>query len=103
YKGVLKFMPCSAVITRTHKINGVNVPRFSSAAAVIVAVTIALAGCGVLEPTPVVTPTATQAPIDMTTYIGEIVDPAGTQWVGRDSGGDDTTFTLHDDGTLAVK
>lgn len=80
-----------------------NLPRYSAAAAVIVAVTIALTGCGVVEPAPVVTPTPSQAPIDTTTYIGEVVDPAGTQWVGRDSGGDDTTFTLHDDGTLAVK
>lgn len=63
---------------------------------------IALTGCGFLEPTPTVSPTPTPTVIDTSTYIGEVIDPANTVWQGRDSGGDDTTFTLHDDGTVAV-
>lgn len=62
-----------------------------------------LTGCGFLEPTPLVTPTPTPTVVDTSTYIGEVIDPARTVWTGRDSGGDDTTFTLHDDGTLAVR
>lgn len=64
--------------------------------------TITLTGCGVLEPTPVVTPSPTPTVVDTTTYIGEVIDPAGTVWRGRDSGGDDTSLTLHDNGTVAV-
>ena len=40
--------------------------------------------------------------IDTSKYIGEQIDPANTVWTGTDSGGDLTTFTLHDDGTVAV-
>lgn len=50
-----------------------------------------------------VTPTPTPTIIDTTTYIGEIIDPVSTVWKGRDSGGDDTTFTLEDDGTVVVR
>ncbi len=69
----------------------------------MVVATIALTGCGILEPTPMVTPTPTPTIIDTTTYIGEIIDPVSTVWKGRDSGGDDTTFTLEDDGTVVVR
>lgn len=66
---------------------------------------LALTGCGFMEPTPTVapTPTPTATPIDTTTYIGEVIDPANTVWSGRDSAGDDTTFTLHEDGTVATQ
>lgn len=73
------------------------------AVALIAAATLALTGCGFLEPTPLVTPTPTPIVTDTTTYIGEVIDPANTVWEGRDSAGDDTTFTLHDDGTVAVE
>ena len=79
-----------------------NLPRRSFAAAWLLAATLALTGCAA-EPAPVATPTPTQPAIDTTTYIGQVIDPVGTQWAGRDSGGDDTTFTLHGDGTVAVK
>lgn len=75
--------------------------RLSFAVAIVVAATITLSGCS-MEPTPVSTPTPTQTPIDTATYIGKVIDPVGTVWIGRDSGGDDTIFTLHEDGTLAV-
>lgn len=92
----------TGVIARPHKIEGVNVTRKSFAIVLIFAAAIALSACAP-EPIPVVTPTPTQTAIDMSTYIGKVIDPAGTQWRGHDSGGDDTTFTLHEDGTLAVK
>ncbi len=56
-----------------------------------------------MEPIPVETPTPTPTIIDTTTHIGNVIDPAGTVWFGRDSGGDDTTLILHDDGTVAVQ
>ncbi|MEO7349989.1 MAG: hypothetical protein ABIW32_09070 [Terrimesophilobacter sp.] len=80
-----------------------NLPRPSLATVVFIAATLALAGCAVEDPAPVGTPTPTQAAIDTTSYIGEVIDPTGTRWAGRDSGGDETTFILHDGGTLAVK
>lgn len=77
--------------------------RSTFAAAFAIAAMIALTGCGMLEPTPTATPSPTPTMIDTSTYIGEIIDPAETEWFGRDSGGDDTAFTLHDDGTVAVQ
>lgn len=61
-----------------------------------------LTGCGILEPTPTSTPTATQPIVDTTRYIGGQIDPADTTWTGTDSGGDLTTITLHADGTVAI-
>ncbi len=82
-----------------------NSHRQTFAAAIIVAATLALAGCSVMAPRPMVTPTTPPTPtnVDTTTYIGEVIDPLATVWTGRDSGGDDTTLTLHDDGTVAVQ
>ncbi len=61
-----------------------------------------LGGCTFLEPTPVVTPSPTPTVVDTTKYIGGVIDPVDTVWSGKDSGGDETTFTLHADGTVAV-
>ena len=80
----------------------VTLTRLPFAAALLVTATIVLAGCSVLEPTPAVTPSPTPTIIDTTTLIGETIDPVETVWAGRDSGGDDTIFTLHNDGTVAV-
>lgn len=63
---------------------------------------IALSGCTLLAPTPEVTPSPTVTAVDTTKYIGGEIDPADTVWSGKDSGGDDTTLTLHSDGTVAV-
>lgn len=64
---------------------------------------IAFAVFAFLAPHPAEPITPSPTVIDTTAYIGEVVDPADTVWEGRDSGGDDTTFTLHEDGTVAVK
>ena len=71
---------------------------------VVVAIAIALPGCSVLEPVPVVTPSVSPSPsvLDTSTYIGGHIDPAGTIWTGKDTGGDVTTMALHSDGTVAV-
>ena len=68
--------------------------------ALIVAATLALAGCGTPEITE--TPSPTPTAVDTTKYIGGVVDPANTTWSGTDSGGDLTTITLHADSTAAV-
>lgn len=77
--------------------------RSVAIAAFVVASSLALSGCAFLEPTPVITPSPTPTVVDTSTFIGTVIDPAGTVWQGRDSGGDKTTFTLHDDGTVAVR
>lgn len=65
--------------------------------------TVLLAGCGILEPTPLPSPSPSPSiQIDTSRYIGGVIDPAGTVWTGKDSGGDQTTLTLHPDGTVAV-
>lgn len=77
--------------------------RLSPIAALAAATAIALSGCGVMAPNAIITPSPTPTLVDKSTYIGETIDPAGTVWTGHDSGGDDTTFTLHGDNTVAVK
>ena len=69
---------------------------------VLLAATTALSACSILEPLPSPTPTPTPTAIDTTRYIGGVINPANTVWVGKDSGGDETTLTLHGDGTVAV-
>ncbi|MBX3116149.1 MAG: hypothetical protein KF808_02255 [Cryobacterium sp.] len=64
--------------------------------------TLGLASCSFLEPTPVKTPSPTESIVDPSTLIGGVIDPAGTTWIGRDSGGDDNSFTLNPDGTVSV-
>lgn len=66
----------------------------------------ALSGCSLLEPVPASSPLTSVSPsptaVDTTKYIGGLIDPDGTVWSGKDSGGDVTTLTLHSDGTVAV-
>jgi hypothetical protein len=61
-----------------------------------------LTGCGFLEPVPASTPSPSATVVDTSRYIGGVIDPAGTTWAGKDSGGDETTITLHADGTVAI-
>ncbi len=70
--------------------------------ALLLGASIALSGCTLLAPAPDVTPSPTATAVDTTKYIGGVIDPAGTVWSGKDSGGDVTTLTLHRDGTVAV-
>lgn len=80
-------------------------PRRAPAAPLFAAVllaSLALGGCGFLEPTPSPTPTETAIVVDTTKYLGGEVDPVGTTWSGVDSGGDLTTITFHEDGTVAI-
>lgn len=88
--------------SRPFSIEFVTPHRLIPLAALAAAAVVAFSACGILEPTEVVTPSPTPTVVDKTTYIGETIDPKNTVWTGRDSGGDDTTFTLHDDGTVAV-
>ncbi len=68
----------------------------------VVSAVFGLTSCGFLEPTPVTTPSPTETIVDPSTLIGGVIDPAGTIWIGRDSGGDDNSFTLNPDGTVSV-
>ena len=65
-----------------------------------------LSGCSFLEPMPASSPLTSLSPtppsVDTSKYIGGVINPDGTVWTGRDSGGDLTTLTLHADGTVAV-
>lgn len=76
--------------------------RLPAVIALVIGASTALTGCTFLEPTPAATPSPTPTIVDTTKYIGGEIDPAGTVWEGKDSGGDETTMTLHEDGTVAV-
>lgn len=81
----------------------VSIVKAGAVSAVAVSAILTLVGCSFLEPVPTETPTPSPTVvIDTTRYIGTIIEPAGTVWSGTDTGGDLTTFTLHDDGTVAV-
>ncbi len=67
-----------------------------------IAASTGLASCSFLEPTQVTTPSPTETIVDPSTLIGGLIDPAGTTWTGRDTGGDDNKFTLNPDGTVSV-
>lgn len=76
--------------------------RLAVAIALVLGVSISVAGCSAVSPVPTQTPSPTPSIVDTTKYIGGAIDPTGTVWSGKDSGGDVTTMTLHGDGTVAV-
>lgn len=77
-------------------------PRLAVVPVVLLATVLSLSGCGFLEPVPTSTPSPSASAIDTTKYLGGVIDPADTTWSGKDSGGDQTTITLHADGTVAI-
>ncbi len=81
-------------------------PRLLATTTVAALSVAALSGCSFLEPVPASSPltsvSPTPSPVDTSKYIGGLIDPDGTVWSGKDSGGDLTTLTLHAGGTVAV-
>lgn len=75
-------------------------PRHAFLAGIVLAAVLLLSACsgGSAKPASSSSPT----PIDKGGYIGQEIDPVGTSWSGTDSGGDLTSFTLHEDHTVAV-
>lgn len=72
----------------------------------LVAITtlLVVGACTFLAPksVPMPTPTPTPTQIDPGALIGGVINPAGTIWTGKDSGGDQSTFVLKQDGSVAV-
>ena len=76
--------------------------RIVSVSALSLALMVVLSACSFLEPEPIQPPSPAPTVVDPSTLIGGVIEPSGTTWTGKDSGGDYNRFTLKPGGSVDV-
>jgi hypothetical protein len=76
--------------------------RVALCAGIAIAAVLLVSACSTSVVHSASSPSPRPTPVDKSAYLGHELNPVDTTWAGTDSGGDLTSFTLHDDHTLAV-